>query len=476
MTRRLEVIGGAGGLDVEYDDLAAIAHLLQTAALDLVDTAFSARAVLNDTGLLASAVLDPGGFARVEAAVLSAVLGPHGLVPTAGRLEGRSGDLRAAVLRYQAADDLGAGLRDIRHWVEGATAVGVAMVLLPVLAAAPLLPPAQEWLRGGQASGFLAAHPGIAEDAAGSAPAFLDTVLTLGLGPLAIGADVLASRRIGRPVLGTSLEDASSLVGLFYQPGSAVVLGRGNDPSAPPAPRGVGDLLAALDYRDSRSAGDAQGEIDVRRLTRVGPTGTVMTSWVVDLPGTKEWQFDPRHREHLNDLATNLTTMAGEPSARVEGVTRALQLAGVNADEPVMLVGHSQGGLVAMRAAEQYVRDGSFRVTHVVTAGSPTARMDVPPSVTVLSLENRYDLVPQLDGEPPPPDANRVTVVFDAQSHDVGANHATATTYLPAARQVDADLRDPSLAAWREGASDFLSPTHIPVDVRTTVWDIRNGG
>src|SRR5205085_7287738 len=113
--------------------------------------------------------------------------------------------------------------------------------------------------------------------------------------------------------------------------------------------------------------------------------------------------------------------------------------------------GHSQGGLVAMRAAEEYSRDGSFAVTHVVTAGSPIGRMTVPPTVTVLALENRYDVVPQLDGRPSPPDANRVTVLFDAQHHDVGLNHALASAYLPAGAVVDAD-DDPSLVAWREGA------------------------
>jgi pimeloyl-ACP methyl ester carboxylesterase len=192
------------------------------------------------------------------------------------------------------------------------------------------------------------------------------------------------------------------------------------------------------------------------------------------VPGTKDWQPDPRHREHLNDLATNLTTMAGSRSARLDGVREAMRLAGVRAGEPVMLVGHSQGGLVALRAAEQLTRDGSFAVTHVVTAGSPIGRMPVPSSVSVLALENRYDVVPQLDGRPSPPDANRVTVVFDAQNHDVGLNHALASAYVPAGSVVDNDA-DASLTAWREGAAAFLAAPGEPVDVRTTVWDISNG-
>ena len=61
-------------------------------------------------------------------------------------------------------------------------------------------------------------------------------------------------------------------------------------------------------------------------------------------------------------------------------------------------------------------------------------------------------------------------MVFDAQSHDVATNHDIATTYLPAAGRVDADVTDPSLAAWRDSAAVFLSGD----EVTTSVWDIRN--
>jgi pimeloyl-ACP methyl ester carboxylesterase len=456
MSGYVDVVGGAGGLEVEYDDLSTAARVLQTAALDVIDTAFSARRVLTDAGVLASSVLDPGGFARVEAAVLSAVLGPHGLLSAAARLEDRSICLHTAVLRYVAADRLETGLREVRHWAEGAATV-VALPLLPVLALSPAGPIALHWVRSGDADSFLAEHPGIAEDAAGAAPFFLSTLLSLG----------------GQPV---TIEAESALLGLAYPVGSAQVVARGADAAAPPAPEDIGDLMRALEHRDELARGDAQGEIDVRRITRTDPDGREVTSWVVDLPGTKDWQVDPRQRAHLNDLATNLTTMAGDHSARVDGVTRALELAGVSPGDPVMLVGHSQGGLVALRAAEQYSRSRRFNVTHVVTAGSPTARMTVPESVSVLALENRYDLVPQLDGAPPPDQHNRVTVLLDAQSHDVGVNHALSSTYLPGARLIDGDLSNASLAQWREGAAAFLTPAGQSVSVQTTVWDIRNGG
>jgi pimeloyl-ACP methyl ester carboxylesterase len=478
--QRFQVIGGAGGVDVHYKDLALAAAVLRSTAGDLLGTADAARAVLSDPGLIASAVLDPAGFARVEAAVLAAVGGPHGLLLAAARLEERSLTLHAAVLRYEAADRLGAGLRDVRHWVEG-TAAAMALPLVPLLAASPAGLAIGPWARSPGAStdidALLAAHPGLAEEAAGASPALLSTAMALTMGPVLLLGDGAFKAGTGRHLVATSVEDASGLLGLLYPAGSAQVIARGTDTAAEAeaAPGGVGDLIAALAHRDARAHGETQGEIDVRRLRWTRPDGSTVTSWVVDVPGTKAWQFDPRRRDHLNDLATNLTTIAGEPSARVDGVMRALRLAGVQHGEPVMLVGHSQGGLVAMRAAEQCAQDGRFRVTHVVTAGSPTSRMDVPSGVQVLSLENRFDLVPRLDGEPPPPEPNRVTLMFDEQTHDVGRNHAMQSTYLPAARHVD-HQRQISLTTWRDTAQDFFAPTDVPVEVRTTVWDIRNGG
>jgi hypothetical protein len=450
MTRSMEIIGGSGGLEVEYDDLGRTAHDLQRCALDVLDIAFGARRALADAGMLASSLLDPGGFARAEAAVLAAVLGPHGLVAAAGRLQERSLSLWAAVARYVATDELDNGMRELRHWAEG-TAMVLALPLVPVGVLAACV-------SGCDANALLAEHPGLVEDAAGAAPTFLTDVLSLNVGGYA------------------TIEQESALIGRAFPEGAAQVIGRGMDGGAPPAPHGVGDLLSALQHRDQQARGDAQGEIDVRRITRIGPDGVEVTSWIVDLPGTKDWQFDPlAPRTHLNDLTTNVDAMSGAHVARVDGVTKALALAGVGPHDPVMLVGHSQGGLVALRAAEQYAHDGSFNVTHVVTAGSPTARMRVPASVSVLALENRYDVVPQLDGRPPRDEHNRVTVMLDVQTHDIGANHGLMSTYLPGARRVDG-VSSTSLADWRAGADAFLVPTGGQATVQTTVWDIRNEG
>ena len=63
-----------------------------------------------------------------------------------------------------------------------------------------------------------------------------------------------------------------------------------------------------------------------------------------------------------------------------------------------MLTGHSLGGIAAASLAADSGFTSRFHVTSVVTAGSPIARIDVPASVTVLSLEHEQDVVPMLDG------------------------------------------------------------------------------
>ena len=90
-------------------------------------------------------------------------------------------------------------------------------------------------------------------------------------------------------------------------------------------------------------------------------------------------------------------------------------------DEPVLLTGHSQGGMQAAALAAD--PDFDYHVTDVVTAGAPVATSGIPDHVNVLSLENTGDVVPLLDGEDNPAHANHTTVKADVHTGDIGANH-----------------------------------------------------
>ena len=118
----LAVQGGVGGLEVQYDALAGAARELSGHAHELLLLAAARHRLLVDGDLLASAVLHPSGFARVEAALLSALDGGSGLTRAAARLELRSGQLLLAVLRYRAADVLDREVDEARRWLMGVTA------------------------------------------------------------------------------------------------------------------------------------------------------------------------------------------------------------------------------------------------------------------------------------------------------------------------------------------------------------------
>jgi PGAP1-like protein len=230
-------------------------------------------------------------------------------------------------------------------------------------------------------------------------------------------------------------------------------------------PRDLHSLIEGLDRRNSRGEG---GAIDVRLVTRQGPHGSVRRAAIVDITGTREWNLPLKAPHTVADLGTNLREMGGRDTGYERGVLLALERAGVKPDEPVMLVGHSQGGMVATRLAQRLSDGGDYHITHVVTAGSPVGSMPVPSSVTMLSLENRGDLVPELDGADNPTRRNRYTVSIDRGPTSTGGRHSIGAAYLPGAADVDASRRA-DLAAWYASADPFLSGTAV----RTLPFTVR---
>jgi pimeloyl-ACP methyl ester carboxylesterase len=210
-------------------------------------------------------------------------------------------------------------------------------------------------------------------------------------------------------------------------------------------PRGLGDVIDELGVRNGTDS-----NIDVRRV--VGANGTV--AYIVDIPGTKVWNLPGGDKGSANDFGTNIDALAGNETVLQKGIQDAMRRAGVGPNDPVMLVGHSQGGMVAARAAQDFVSNGSFNVTHVVTAGSPVGRMPIPDGVQVLSLENNGDIVPHLDAAENPAADNRTTVKFDNQSGTIGGNHAIGHNYADAAHQLDSST-DPSVRRFRDSAGVF---------------------
>ncbi|HEX8627102.1 MAG TPA: hypothetical protein VF755_02895, partial [Catenuloplanes sp.] len=144
---------------------------------------------------------------------------------------------------------------------------------------------------------------------------------------------------------------------------------------------------------------------------------------------------------------------------------------GANPDDPVMLVGHSQGGIVAADAANHFTASKEYNVTHVVTAGSPVGRIPVPDGVQVLSLENQHDLVPHLDATANPDQPNRTTVTFDSQHGTVGDNHGIGSAYQPAATALDSSTH-PSVVNFKNTAQPFLAAPGGGTQVTTHQFEV----
>ena len=127
---------------------------------------------------------------------------------------------------------------------------------------------------------------------------------------------------------------------------------------------GAADLVAA-------GAGLGGGRVRVVEVAR----GDGGSAWVVVVPGTQEWS--PRPGANPFDLTTDVRAVTGGTTLAAAGVAAALEVARARAGprsvsaDPVLLVGHSQGGILAAALASDAHFTRRHRVTHVVTTGSP---------------------------------------------------------------------------------------------------------
>lgn len=238
------------------------------------------------------------------------------------------------------------------------------------------------------------------------------------------------------------------LLSPFLADGAPVLHDLGPDPTTTIAPRTVSDLILDLARRNL----GRPGEISVSFVT--GSDGVRRA--VVDIPGTKSW--NPAPVADVTSVGTDIRAIAGHDTSYERGVFAALADAGVRPDVPVLLVGHSEGGIVAVNAARDAAASGRFRITHIVTAGSPvgTLAATLPSTVQLLALENTADIVPGLDGVPNPDRVNVTTVRVDEQRGSIGANHDLEQSYEPEAVAAQT-AGNGSIDAFVRGAKGFLS-------------------
>ena len=131
------------------------------------------------------------------------------------------------------------------------------------------------------------------------------------------------------------------------------------------------------------------------------------SSWLVTIPGTDGKLDSPF------GWPQNVELMSSDPEQRMHAdsarmVLEAMERAGIGKGEPVALIGHSQGGIVAAAIASDMADRYSFE--HVVTCGSPVANHPIPERTWVTSVQIDDELVAALDGAANPATENWLTI------------------------------------------------------------------
>lgn len=412
----LDVRGGSGGLEASYDALRSLAETYDVSGDRMRGMARVGGRTMTDEDLLESSLLAPFTAMRAEAAVLAATTGPDGILVESVGWEIDAVAIRGSVAMLERADRAQHDAFEVLdHLVDRQLGTALAAGAPLVLAGLPLaLSLGGEDLLDGLED-LVTEHPLLVEH------------LVNGGGGLLAGLS-------GGLLPATSANDAAAQLGGLYPDGHPVV-----SPTdlhvAGDQPRSVEDLLTHL--ADVAALSDepdspANGTIEVQTVT----TADGRVVHIVNVPGTDDlgtlpWTAD----DDVRDMGTNLDLVAGVPDDYQQGILEAMHQAGIGSDEPVLIVGHSQGG---MEAVAILVGDSGFEVTDVVTAGSPTAQVgDLPGGSHVLSIEQYGDLVPLLDGEANPPSVEQTTVVVDAHPGSGIVAHHDYDAYVAGGAAVD---------------------------------------
>ncbi|WP_156155850.1 hypothetical protein [Demequina phytophila] len=416
MTEPIWSHGGAGGVHAVLEDLDHAAGALGAAAAELADAARALAVAAHVAGWTPDRA--PASPALAEAAAASS--------READALDALAAALRAAATAYlegeaaarQGVSLVGSAGEGVADWFGSVvwgmrTAIGM-QGLNPLVGGVRDVgqPPTTGWMGRDEASGAV----GLLGDHYG---------------------EVVAA-------LAVALRQAEA----WEPPYRAVAAG---EPVEARAPDSLAQVMGRLAWLQAE--GDGTVAIETVR-------GLAGTRHLVYVPGTEDWWVSSGNPA---DMQSNLTSVLGAWSDAARAVTDAIAAHGIPPEEPVLLAGHSQGGMVAAVVAAALA--DRFRDVRVVTAGSPTGRIALPTAVPALHLENTRDLVPGLDGRANPDRANRVTVSHDrrrsarpdapdgsrtvAQAHGIDGYAATA-------RLVDEGVSD-STRAWMAGAAPLLA-------------------
>jgi hypothetical protein len=259
---------------------------------------------------------------------------------------------------------------------------------------------------------------------------------------------------ISAPIIASGLIGLANEVGLFRE---HRVTANQIDRFWRSAPIG----LAGLGTRLAQITGEGQVVIE-----RYG------TNFVAYIPGTQTWS--PIGLGNPIDFTSNLQAMKGPGLAASErGVQLALAEAGATATSGILLVGHSQGGMVGANIA---LKDK--RVKGLVTFGAPISQLADQIKVPTVAIQHKNDIVPKLGLKANPlvenmvivervlPISTPVAAVLEA--HDV-SNYAKTAELADESQEIGLKrVREQVLAPFGAGGSIGVLGVG-----ETTVFELR---
>lgn len=131
------------------------------------------------------------------------------------------------------------------------------------------------------------------------------------------------------------------------------------------------------------------------------------SAWLVTIPGTDGHLNSPLGWEQNIELMSSSAVQRQQAdSARF--VAQAMRQAGIQPQDHVALIGHSQGGIIAATLAADPQQE--FQIDHIVTAGSPIANHPIDHATWVTSIEMDDELVAALDGGANPTSNHWLTI------------------------------------------------------------------
>jgi pimeloyl-ACP methyl ester carboxylesterase len=466
----LQVAGGSGGVSARVEDLRTTADIAERVADHLGDVARQLGQLAVSPEVLATAPLSPVTAARAQAQATTATAR---LATSFALVRGGAAQLRVTATAVEAADRAFTIGSEVGTTGVGLFALGGGIVqtvlTLPQHTGTHLGRSLRDAVRAGADGGwgaFLTALrdvPGAtASGTLGDVGAYwTDVVLDrpevvngFVNGATAVGS-ILTGRQLDFPAMVRSITGLGERFGLLDDRRAVEVLPADLTGASLSTRRNIRVPTSIEDLvRNQTSLMDlADLDHDSSRLRVIEVPSAEGSSWIVQVPGTQAIDGGT----NPSDMATNLYLSGHRDAALLDAISAVLRDHGVG-DDPVMLVGHSQGGIAAANFADRGRAEG-FNVTHVVTIGSPIATVPVSRDVQLLALEHTNDVVPRLDGRSNPDRPNVTTVTRHpggSGAYDSPIGPHGSSEYWETARLVDRS-DDPSVNSFLGSASPFLA-------------------